>query len=143
MSVRRAVERANSLLPGTPAADGKKDRRWQAIIRVGEYVESEPEAVWQFVRRWGTHKQKNLRDAIACCLLEHLLEYHFDLIFPRVKQAAEESKLFGDTFTCCWKFGQSEIPKNSKKFDRLQAWCLKQWQPVKRMRKKARRKGRG
>jgi hypothetical protein len=138
MSICRAIDRADSLLPGTPAPEGKRDRRWQAIIRVGEYIESSPEEVWQFARRWGTHRQQDLRDAIACCLLEHLLEYHFDLIFPRVKQAAVESKLFADTFTACWKFGQSEIPKNSRKFDRLQAWCVKRQQPVKRTRKKAR-----
>ncbi len=99
MTVRRAIDRANSLLPGTPTAEGKKDRRWQAIIRVGDYIQTEPEEVWQFVRRWGSHKQEDLRVGIACCLLEHLLEYHFDLIFPLVKQAAAESKLFADTFT--------------------------------------------
>ena len=123
MSVNRAIRRADSLLPGTPAPKNKNDRRWQAIMRVGNYIETNPDEVWQFVRRWGTHKQTDLRDAIACCLLEHLLQYHFDLILPRVEQTAKASKLFADTFTRCWKFGQSESQENSKKFDRLQAWC--------------------
>lgn len=126
MSVHRAINRAESLLPGTPTAESQIDRRWQAIIRVGDYVESNPEEVWQFVRRWGTHKQEDLRNAIACCLLEHLLEYHFAMILPRVKQTAEESKLFADTFSRCWKFGQAQAPVNSRNFDRLQKWCRTQ-----------------
>jgi hypothetical protein len=141
MSVRPAINRANAVWAGTPAASGKHDRRrWKAVILVGEYIESDPEEVWQFVRRRGSHRQKDLRDAIACCLLEHLLEYHFELIFPRVEEATKKSKLFADTFTRCWKFGQTKVPKNSRKFDRLLAWCLKRQEPVKRTRTRARRK---
>jgi hypothetical protein len=128
MSVHRTIRRADSLLPGTPAPKAKNDRRWQAILRVGAYVESNPDEVWQFVRRWGTHKQTDLRNAIACCLLEHLLEYHFDLILPRVKEASKRNKLFADTCTRCWKFGQARFAGNSRKFDRLQAWCRKRAQ---------------
>lgn len=124
MSASHAIERANSLLPGT--TDGKvEDQRWQLICRVGDYVESDPEEVWQFVRRWGTHRLADVRSAIACCILEHLLEYHFDLILPRVKEAASRNKLFADTFLRCWKFGQSETPENSVRFDRLRVWCQK------------------
>ncbi len=36
-----AIEKANSLLPGTPAPDGE-DPRWQAILEVGHYIESNP-----------------------------------------------------------------------------------------------------
>lgn len=125
MSVRRAIQQAELLLPGTQAPEGKPDRRWQAIIRVGEYVESNPEEVWQFVRRWGVHRQVDLRQAIAGCLLEHLLEHHFSLICPRVENAIRQSKRFADTFTRCWKFGQAELPENAMEFDRLQTLCRK------------------
>ena len=124
MSAHRAIRRAELLLPGTPAAAGD-DRRWLLILKIGEYIESDPEEVWQFVRRWGTHRQRDFRDAIACCLLEHLLEHHFDLLFPRVKEAAMKNKLFADTFTRCWKLGQAESSENSKKFDSLLAKCQK------------------
>lgn len=123
MSVSEAIKHADSLLPGTPASDGQEDPRWQAIFKVGDYVETSPDSVWQFVCRWGNHPLEDLRGAIACCILEHLLEYHFQLIFPRVEEAVKEDTLFADTFTRCWKFGQSETTPNSEEFDRLQAWC--------------------
>ena len=123
MSVRDAIEYANSLLPGTPAPEGAHDPRWQAIIAVADYIESQPEEVWQFVVRWGGHRQGDLRSAIATCLLEHLLEAHFCLIFPRVCELVMKDGLFADTFSGCWKFGQSEMGRNSEQFDELQKWC--------------------
>jgi hypothetical protein len=59
---------------------------------------------------WGGHEQDDLRDAIACELLdlEHLLEYHFVSVFPRVRELAQQDRLFADMFCRCWKFGQSE-----------------------------------
>ena len=119
MDVSEAIQHANSILPGHAVADGKEDPRWQAIITVGEFVESHPEIVWAFVERWGKHPNKDLRAAIATCLLEHLLEFHFALVFPLVERLAQTSKRFADTFSICGKFGQSETPGNSAKFDRL------------------------
>jgi hypothetical protein len=119
MDVQSAIARADSLLPGKPIDEGE-DPRWQAIIAVGEYVETEPEAVWAFINRWGDHAQEDLRDAVATCLLEHLLEYHFSEYFPRVRQLVFDRPLFADMFQRCWKFGQSEEPANSKQFDELQ-----------------------
>ena len=119
MSVGDAIRKANAHLPGTPAPEGEEDPRWQTILEVADYCESNPEEVWQFVNQWGNHSQKDLRDAIACVLLEHLLESHFDLIFPRVESAAETDPLFADMFRRCWKFGQSERPGNAIRFDAL------------------------
>ena len=39
VAVHRAIARAERVLPGKPAAEGKRDPRWQAIIRVGEFIE--------------------------------------------------------------------------------------------------------
>jgi hypothetical protein len=92
-----------------------------------EKIESDPQAIWPFVARWGSHPQADLRAAIATCLLEHLLEYHFKMIFPRVRRIAKAKELFADTFARCAKFGQSELRANSEKFDKLKTWCsLKQ-----------------
>lgn len=120
MGVRDAIRHAEQLLPGTPALRGE-DRRWQAIIAIGNYIDANPSSVWRFVRRWGSHPQEDLRDAIACCLLEHLLERHFELFFPRVQLAALSEPLFGDMFLRCWKFGQAGRTKNATRFDRLQS----------------------
>ena len=120
-SPHRKISHASSLLPGIPATG--QDARWQAVIRIGEYTESHPEDVWQFVARWGTHEQDDVREAIATCLLEHLLEHHFDLIFPRVLEFTRENEMFADTFCRCWKFGESEDPANARRFDALQLQC--------------------
>jgi hypothetical protein len=119
MSVQDAIRVAEALLPGEPAPEGEKDPRWQAIIAVADFVPTEPEAVWEFVRAWGSHPQEDLRDAIACCLLEHLLEYHCATIFPLVEKLALKDPLFGDMFLRCWKFGQSDEPANAERFDAL------------------------
>jgi hypothetical protein len=118
MSVYQAINEANALLPGEPVFQGK-DPRWQAIIRIGEYIESDPESVWEFIRRWGSHPQEDLRDAIATCLLEHLLEHHFAAYFPRVEQEVLANHKFGDTLERCWQFRQAEEAGNAEQFNVL------------------------
>jgi hypothetical protein len=117
--VERAIKNAERLLPGTPAPEGNPDSRWKAIIKVGEYIETNPEEVWLFIRKWSTHPSEDLRMAISTCLLEHLLEYHFDMYFPKVKKACYQSKRFASTFSSCSKFGQAKFPENSKLFNEL------------------------
>jgi hypothetical protein len=72
MTVDEAIATAESILPGQAAADGEIDDRWQAIIAVAEFIETEPEAVWLFARKWGSHADDDLRMAISTCVLEHL-----------------------------------------------------------------------
>jgi hypothetical protein len=115
-TVAEALGWANRALPGSSEKD---ELRWPAVIAVCDYVETNPEEVWDFVLRWGDHEDEDLRDAIACCGLEHLLEYHFDVIFPRVQERARSNKRFADMFARCWRFGQSDLPENAKRFDAL------------------------
>jgi hypothetical protein len=119
MTVQDAIAAAESVLPGHAAPKGESDPRWQAISAVGEFVETDPEAVWSFVTRWGSSPDEDLRMAVATCVLEHLLEYHFDVFISRVEQAARADRRFGDTVTNCWKFGQSEGLDRAARFDRL------------------------
>jgi len=119
MSVHDAIRQAEALLPGKPAADDQPDPRWQAIIAIGEYVETDPQAVWAFVQTWGMHPQEDLRAAIGTCLLEHLLEYHFAAYFPQVERLSASDPLFADTFLGCSKFGQSQELGNAARFERL------------------------
>lgn len=121
MTLLKAIRAAEALLPGEPC-DGT-DPRWQAIIAIGNFIESKPEPIWEFVLRWGGHPQEDLRDAIATLLLEHLLEHHFEAIFPRVEAAAAADPIFADMFLRCWKFGRSELPANAAKFDALRSRC--------------------
>lgn len=118
--VLEAIRHAETLLPGIPTEDEDgPDPRWQAIIAVGEFIESEPETIWPFIERWGSSADEDLQDAIATCLLEHLLEYNFATYFPKVKSLAVANPFFGRTFCVCAKFGQTTEPKNSKRFTQL------------------------
>jgi hypothetical protein len=113
MSVAEAIRNAEAILPGQQAAEGEEDPRWQAVIAVASFVDTEPEPVWSFVERWGRHPDDDLRSAIATCVLEHLLEYHFDLIFPRVAHVARSNSCFAEMVGWCALFGQSELPENA------------------------------
>ena len=85
MTVEQAIEEAERVLPGVVAPDGELDPRWQVIIRVAEFIDSDPEAVWAFAAKWGQSEDDDLRMAISKCVLEHLLEYHFDLFFITIE----------------------------------------------------------
>jgi hypothetical protein len=121
MSVESAIRDAELRLPGEAAPEGENDPRWQAIIKVAEYLETDPEPIWAFVDRWGRSEDEDLRDAVATCLLEHLLEHHFELIFPRVVASVRQSREFALCFSRTWPFGQSELAVNRARYDALKA----------------------
>lgn len=110
---------AERVLPAGEARDDGLDSRWQAIIAVGEFIETEPEAVWLFTARWGAWKDADVRTAVATCLLEHLLEHYFEDFFPRVKQAVRDDVRFADTFSRCGCMGRAALPQNVRRFERL------------------------
>jgi len=119
MTVRQAIKRAEATLPGVERSARERDPRWQVILGVSEYSKSDPEAVWTFIECWGQHEDADLRMAVGLCLLEHLLGYHFELIFPRVEQLAVKSPRFASSFRCCRKMGQAEAPRQAKRWDTL------------------------
>jgi hypothetical protein len=121
-NVHQVIAVAETLLPGTASPDNEPDPRWQAIIDVSEFVSDEPEAIWPFIVRWGSHPDEDLRSAVATCLLERLLEQHFASFFSRTEDQVPQNPLFADTFSRCWKLGQSCEPENSTRFDALNSW---------------------
>jgi hypothetical protein len=119
MTIQEALMAADKLLPGIPSPDGTEDPRWQAIIRIGDFVEEEPEAIWPFVLKWGSHEDEDVQAAIATLLLERLLEHHFDLLFPRVEIVAKSNGCFAKTTARCYKLGEAQEPTCAARFDRL------------------------
>ncbi len=119
MTVQEAISAAEALLPGAPAPDGELDARWQAIIEVSEYIPANPDEVWAFASRWGGSSDPDVRAAIATCVIEHLLEEHFDAIFPKVAQQARADSNFARTVRMCWRLGQVEMPKNAARLEAL------------------------
>jgi hypothetical protein len=123
MDVWEAMERAECILPGHAAPEGETDPRWQAIIVVEEFIRSDPEPIWPFIVRWGSSLDEDLRTAVATCLLEDLLKFHFECFFPRLEEAVQSNALLADTFSRCWKLGQAEGEGNVGRFEALQAKC--------------------
>ncbi len=124
MSVHETIAEVDATLPGhAVSAEEESDPRWQAIIRIADFIRDEPEAVWAFILRWGCHEDDDLRKAVGTVLLEHLLEHHFDNYFPKVETEVEKNALFRSTFAICAKFGQSKQEENSERFDRLKMQC--------------------
>ena len=119
MTLTEAIAAAEALLPGQAAEERGLDPRWQAIIEVSEFIPSDPEEVWLFAARWGCSEDADLRTAIATCILEHLLEHHFELLFPRVEQLARSDGRFADTLSLCSEFGQSATRSNSARLRQL------------------------
>ena len=98
-----------------------EDERWQAAITLGEYCETDPASIWPAVVKWGSSEDEDIRTSISTCVLEHILEYHLDVYFPKVQEIISSgNRNFADTFCRCWKFGQSESSENSNRFDLLQ-----------------------
>jgi hypothetical protein len=115
MNVHEAIRRAEKALPGKPESDVRGKR----LIDLCDYLESDPDPLWAFIARWGTHEHEELRKVIGYYLLEHLLSHHFALIFPRVEQLVRENPLFVDTFLASRKMGQAETPENEARWDVL------------------------
>ena len=122
MTVEEAIAAADAILPGIAAPEGDTDPRWQAVIAVAEFIETDPEAVWQFALRWRSHDDKDLQTAIGTCVLEHLLEHHFHAYISKMEDAVLADRHFAGATSRCGKFGQSESSApNSARFDRLVA----------------------
>jgi len=100
-------------------ASRSEHTRWQAAIALGELAESAQVRIWPLVLKHGSRRHADTRMAIATCVLEHILEYHFDTFFPRVADAARSSCLFADTAGSCWLMGRSELPRNARRWRRL------------------------
>lgn len=90
-------------------ADSDNGCRWQATIVVGEFIESHPAEVWEVVCEHGDSPDEDMRDAMATCLLEHLLEYHFDWVLPKLRERITIGhRMLADTLHRCWPMGDVE-----------------------------------
>lgn len=94
--------------------------RWEAAEAAYELVASQPQIAWDIVVSHGDNPLEDVRDAVATCILEHLLEHYFHEYFPLLEREIVSGRtLLGDTFRRCWKFGQAELPENSTRWNKL------------------------
>lgn len=117
--LRYRIRRAERLLPGRPAAEDKIDWRWQAMFKISDFIETQPEPIWQFINKWGRHAQDDLRTAIGVCLLEHLLQHHFMAYIGKIEVAVRQSKRFKNTLGKCYWYGEAAWPASARRLDAL------------------------
>jgi hypothetical protein len=99
--------------------DSDNDVRWQATIVVGESISSNPEAVWEIVLKYGASPDEDMRVAVACVLLEHLLDKDFTTYFSRLSERLKSgSDLFADTLAGCW-FSGPQAEERKARVDQL------------------------
>jgi len=82
---------ATDLLP-----DPDNDIRWQAAVVIGEFIDSEPDRVWDVIVAHADSADVDLRTAVATVLLEHLLNRHGARFRPLVDQLAHRSPQFAE-----------------------------------------------
>jgi hypothetical protein len=51
MTVTEAIAAAEQILPGQAAPENAEDPRWQAIIRVGDFIVTDPQECLAFALR--------------------------------------------------------------------------------------------
>jgi hypothetical protein len=109
----------------------KGKNRWKAAAELSEFVQSAPSLLWPRVLKYGLSEDDDLRQAVATCIVEHVLEYHFGRYFPRLEhEVLMGNQNLGQTFLLCSKFGQSTEAENSRKWENLaskvrRGGCLK------------------
>jgi len=96
------------------------DAIWQAAIALSERIPDDYALVLrQTLEATRAASHEDTFAAIACCLLEHLLEHDFSA-FDRVEadvRAGDTKLLYA--LDCCWKRGCSKQPENASRWDRL------------------------
>lgn len=93
---------------------------WRAAEALGEYAKTDPDAIWPLVVKHASGANPEVRSAIATCVLEHVLEHHFDRYFPLVEAIVRSgNRCFAEAFKTCWKFGHAEEPDRAKRWDEL------------------------
>jgi hypothetical protein len=113
-------ETISQLLDRIDSALTRPETRWEAATQLGEWTKESSSAVWGLILKHGSSDDEDLRFAIATCVLEHLLEYHFEQYFPLLESEIRGGNLnLGKTLRLCWKFGQAEFPSNTNRWDRL------------------------
>jgi hypothetical protein len=123
ITVDDAIAQANAILPHRSAPEGELDLRWQAIIGVSEFVESDPVPVWEFTHRWAANADEDLQTALATCLLEHLFEHHFGLVYPLVQRALQADPSIAPVVVKCWALGEATEGWHAAAFDQLKREC--------------------
>lgn len=104
----------------TGLASISEETRWAAAHAATDFIDKSPMETWHLVVTHGSSADEDTRMAVATCILEHLLEKHFDTFFPLLEQEIDSGNAnLGDTLNLCWKLGDAMNTSNAKRWDML------------------------
>ena len=120
--------------------DADSTYRWQATIIVGEFIETEPDGVWQVARHLAKLPKADIRTASSTVLLEHLLEYHTTRMAALFLAELElGDRRFADAVASCWTFGSARTRQRAQRInDEAKMRSNRALQPTSRARRKTR-----
>lgn len=94
--------------------DIDSDCRWQAIIIIGEFLNTRQEDIWKIIITFGSSDNGDIRTAIATVLLEHFFEENsnlFDIKFETIShEISKGNKNLINTLSIC----RFDLPDNSQ-----------------------------
>lgn len=117
--------------------------RWQATIVVGEFIEKEPDRVWQVARQLGKSSKADIRTASSTVLLEHLLQYHTPRMASRFLAELDLGDLrFAKAVASCWNFGSGPTKRRIQRIiDEAARRANEALQPTSRKARRQKTKG--
>jgi len=94
--------------------DRDSNVRWQAAILMGEFIPLYPAAIWRVVLHYGKSRSQDVRDMIACVLLEHVVQQHPDVYYPLwEKLKVDPHKQLRETANIAWDFTKPRWKENN------------------------------
>lgn len=98
-------------------ADPDNDCRWQALFVVAESLGDHVDEVWDVVLEHGDTADKDMQAGVACVVLEHLLDEHFDELLPKLRVALREKS---ENFARTVEFASHWLGEGSPRHRRVQ-----------------------
>lgn len=93
--------------------------RWQSLLILGYYAESHPAELWPIVAKWGCDRRDDVRMGVSVCVLENILEHHFDPYFEKSLELINlGNRRFASTLRSCWISHSAIPPRLRKRFEK-------------------------
>jgi hypothetical protein len=94
---------------------------WSACVVLSYFVDQHPLQLFSIIQSVAEVASDDQRTALAKCLLEHLMESHFDFVIDSITIEPNPSQRFAlaDILSRCWPYGEAENHSNWKKVETL------------------------
>ncbi len=88
--------------------------RWRILVAIEDFAERCPERIWPFVVKWGSVLNRDIRQGVACCILEHILEFHWDEYFAESRAVIDRGNIrFAYALSFCWVSLNGELHRGT------------------------------